>query len=1607
MLTIPGEVLIGGKPYEVTRIGDNAFNSYPNKSIDVRQLKVSENITDIGTNAFQGCGNLQNVWLPSTLTSMGANVFAGSKLARVCTESIFDINEDVFPSYSAFLFVPVGTAVKGLPGWGRFARVYEGYYVGDTTPNDDKTYVCLKQKNDDGTAILIDSKSNEPIPNYVTFDKTQYKVTIIGEAAFSGKGLNLEDWSELPESIVKIEKNAFKNCGLKEFKLPSKLTTIGDDAFNGCSALKQITLPQTLSSIGARAFSGNACLEELVLPGGIEEIKEKAFQNCKALKQIELPASLKSIGDNIFDGCNNLTDVISKVKGDGVDSKSEQSVPHAILYVPDGCVESYYEKWTFLHTVKGDRELGNYNGLYYAYSTVDKQAIVIGVDPEHTDIVVPGTVILDKKECKVFAIERDVFRNKTAVKTVTIGENIETIGTNAFRDCSNLRKIVLPSTLKSIGENSFMGCNNLAEVVCNSIDNKFITENILSMPNATLYVPERSRYEGKWEFAHIYEGEIVEKDWNGIRFACLKGAVNEAVLVDATDATKTSEAWPNGEIEIPTKVAIGVGESAGDYEVIALASKAFCGNTAVKLVKLPSTLTSIDATAFEGCTNLTEVVSKIENQNVIDSIALSLPDAILYVPDRAKYEGANWNFAQILVGDRVKEEQNGLSYICATGDKTAVLVKGSADQLGNSVSIPETITIKIGEGANVKDLECKVIAIAANAFHGCTSLNQIWLPSTIESIGEKAFDGCNDIAYICTTGNTPLSINKNVFSTYKATLYVPNGTTGSYSENETWKTFPIIREGYFEGVTTQNNLTFECLLSGEDNVATLKKSEVSETIVDIPASVTLDNTDYSVTTIYKEAFRGNNSKKLEKIILPETLKTIEDNAFDQCSKLTIITNKSKTPAVLGKDVFVQSIYSSATVYVPNDAEIEAKYKDAEGWKNFTNWAHGEKKAGTVGSMTYDYLVGVGTATLTGSTVDKEEVTIDGTVEIDGVTYTVTAIAESAFKNNPNRGKMTKLRIAKNITTIGAYAFQSCSNLKMVWLPTSITSIGEKAFDGCNGITHVSSSIESPAENEANYFPNNATLYVPKGGKDKYNVSGWNNVSYVAEGEFVDVCTEENITYDCLTIDDIKRAILRKYAASSNDVVIPDSVKLGEDYYKVAIIGKSAFANKTSITSLIIPSGVEGIDADVFSGCSKLTWIESKIESPIDISGKNVFANNTATLFIPKDKVTEYRAKGWDFLNIYIGDRKETTIEGWTYVYSTGDKKAILTKVNSVGKDVTIDGLFKIGKDDYAVTAIAEAVFKGKTNIEGMTISENIENIGANAFQGCEKIEKVELPSTLKTIGDKAFDGCSHLVSITCNGATPATVGADAFPSYNLTLNVPSDAVETYKKDASWGQFTTILGVVTTISDEDADDNTADYVDTTPSEDGANPTVTLVDGSDVHDAFAIPETVLINNISHAVTAIGANAFKNNTNLKEVTISSNITSIGESAFEGCKNLASITVDIVVPLDLSAPATTRGKITRSGGSSIFEGVDKKTCILYVPSGSVDAYKAAPVWGDFENILPIGTTAINGVIVSDNDKPFDVYNMQGRKVKENTTTLKGLPSGIYIVNGKKLMVK
>ena len=1305
---------------DIESIGDNAFQGCTN----LTTINFPDSLKTIGSAAFQNCSNLQKIWLPASLTKIGNKAFAGCyNLIRICTESFATIeNADAFSTYGkAILFVPTGAlaTINEKAGWRDFTRKYEGYYEGESPESVERSYIYLKQADESRNAILTKSTTSDPIKTAVAYDNKDYIVNIIGENAFSVK---LEEWTSLPEGIVAVDKNAFKNCSLQELTLPSSLKTIGDGAFSG-----------------------------------------------NGLKKIELPSTLTRIAENAFDGCNNLTEVFSRITDKKVIADNSLSVPHAILYVNEGYADEY-AGWNFLHILDGEKMLGSYAGVDYIYTVASKKAILVSVPKDAIKdgaVIIPPAIPLGKDHvvCDVISIDKDAFSDiKSDVKTVTIGENVKTIGTGLFQSCSNL-----------------------TDIICNNVDNDFIINNVISLPQATLYVPEHADWykNAGWTFAHYYEGERKEKAQDGLVYAYTEGS-NEAILVKVSENTD----WPNGKVTIPSSIKI----EDVDYHVISIANSVFKDNIKIKTVEIGANIQSIGANAFQNCRNLKEVVSKITDPVVIGSIAFSKSDAILYIPNDGLLEAysSSWKFAQIYAGERYEVENEGLAYVCVktSTDKTATLVGLGTQGAGiknGILDIPVSIPVT-NEG------NFDVVAIADNAF-----------------------SGVNDIEYINVRSKALLessALNKDIFSRYVATLYVPHGALESYVLCDVWKTFPVKKEGYLKGVKSQDGLKYECLINGENKyVASLIKSE-NLVKVDIPTSVKLDGADdaYAVTSIYKEAFKG------------------------------------------------------------------------------------------------------------------------------------------------------------------------CNGLKVVWLPATLESIDKTAFSGCNGIAYVSSAIDNPTAADANIFPSSATLFVPQGCKSNYNIGGWNNFAYVGEGRFVDAVTASDMSFDCYTDNaGTKKAILKKYNVNAATVEIPGSVKVGDDSYTVSIITKQAFASKTNMESLIIPSGVETIEAEAFNACSKLKWIESKIVNPISIS--NVFANTNATLFIPSNNVRDYKARGWNFLNVFVGDRKQTDVDGWTYVYSTGDKKAVLTRVGNVGTNVTINGTFKIGREEYTVTSVGDAVFKGKSNIEALTIAKSIENIGANAFEGCVK-----------------------LVSITCEGSSPAKLGTDAFPTAKVTVNVPKDAVDTYKNHADWKQFGEhILGITTSVED----DPTGPYNIIVPAGGDATPEVEIWNGLDASGDVVIPEVVELNGSDYKVTGIAANAYDSNTDLTSVVIPSSITSIGASAFAGCTNLKSITVYCVTPINLSAVATTRRALTRAGGSSsVFEGVNKETCILYVPAESIDAYKQAEGWKDFKKIYAISATAINGIVISEG-KPFDVYNLQGRKVKAHTTTFSGLPAGVYIVNGKKVMVK
>lgn len=160
-------------------------------------------------------------------------------------------------------------------------------------------------------------------------------------------------------------------------------------------------------------------------------------------------------------------------------------------------------------------------------------------------------------------------------------------------------------------------------------------------------------------------------------------------------------------------------------------------------------------------------------------------------------------------------------------------------------------------------------------------------------------------------------------------------------------------------------------------------------------------------------------------------------------------------------------------------------------------------------------------------------------------------------------------------------------------------------------------------------------------------------------------------------------------------------------------------------------------------------------------------------------------------------------------------------------------------------------------------------------------------------------------------------------------------------------------------------------------------VAITDNGNSGDKCEIPETVTHDGVEYQVTAIAEKAFENKTNMKEVTIPQSVTVIGESAFAGCSNLVAIYCYAENPANLTGTVKAR---SRSGeevsvASKVFEGVNKETCLLWVPKGCVATYRNASGWGEFTNIKEMvkpGDANGDGKL-SETDRNYIVRHIMG----------------------------
>ena len=415
-----------------------------------------------------------------------------------------------------------------------------------------------------------------------------------------------------------------------------------------------------------------------------------------------------------------------------------------------------------------------------------------------------------------------------------------------------------------------------------------------------------------------------------------------------------------------------------------------------------------------------------------------------------------------------------------------------------------------------------------------------------------------------------------------------------------------------------------------------------------------------------------------------------------------------------------------------------------------------------------------------------------------------------------------------------------------------------------------------------------------------------------------------------------------YSNLSGDIVIPSSVYNNGTEYTVTSIGRDAFRNCINLTSVVIPISVTKISFKSFMGCSGLTSVE--IPGSVTEIGESAFYDciNLSSLHIP-GSVTSIEPSAF----YYCGGLSSITVEESNAFYDSRDNcNAIIetstnTLVKGSNNTVIPNSIESIGMCSFAnckgletviipnsVTEIGKNSFLTCTSLTSLTIGNSVTSIGGSAFSHCYGLETVIIPKSVTSIGVGAFSDCRGLSSMVVEGDNP---NYDSRDDCNAVIETETNTLIAGCKNTIVPNTITSIGDFAFYGCNDLKSLTI-------------PNSVLSIGEFVFNRCKNMTTVIIPN---SVVSIGIGSFSSCNELKSLTIGSSVSSIGSLAF-GCGGaLSSITCKISAPQN----------VAYGDPYHIFDnGVNKETCILRVPMGTLELYRTMMPWSEFANIVVEG---------------------------------------------------
>ena len=466
---------------DVKIIGNTAFSG----CINLREIVIGKNVTEIGSNAFKDTGKASMVYNLSSLDirteSYGLTAYKVFKSLDEVANIVMIDDDFMFDGDTLIGYFGTETEVV-LPDGGftidgnvilkyKLARVFKGNtdIVSVTMSNDIISMDNQCFDNCTNLSKLVLSNSLENVLGGFSYC-TSLKELIIPEGVKILSGALFDhvklDSLVIPKSIKELGNyntawgtitDLYYNGTIEDwFKIDLVGTPLyssenfyisdenGDVTFkeNNYKLLTEVTIPNTYTKIKQYYLSGIKRLVTVNIPNSVKEIDYEAFAYCYNLKNIVLPDGLEKIGDRAFEMCVNLYRINIPASVKTMNFAKAFDNCSNLLEVYN--LSTLSVTATFIHTSMDERSNIYTDDNGFMFATIDNENYLVGYSGDEENITLPSTYMFNTITYDSYKIRTRAFSYNYKIKKVIIPVSVKEIKVKAFLECTNLEYMEIP-----------------------------------------------------------------------------------------------------------------------------------------------------------------------------------------------------------------------------------------------------------------------------------------------------------------------------------------------------------------------------------------------------------------------------------------------------------------------------------------------------------------------------------------------------------------------------------------------------------------------------------------------------------------------------------------------------------------------------------------------------------------------------------------------------------------------------------------------------------------------------------------------------------------------------------------------------------------------------------------------------------------------------------------------------------------------------------------------------------------------------------------------------------------------------------------------------------